>query len=211
MSIYLWILIGACVLAVIVSVVYTLVSMEKTRKEIEEHFSKEKLLQYEAELAKLLEEQKIDDSRDIRSIVEDLDYTIEETDKLPFYKEAQFDPDKKLIQIRDDFDIMQQNFDIAHELTHILRKDAAAAKTSVSFLKRKTIAEQITDYMAAAILVPADELVEKMQKHNYHEMKKEEKARFREKVSLEKDVHISVVRRRIMEVIRMGKYQTVTE
>ena len=65
--------------------------------------------------------------------------------------------------------------------------------------------------MAAAILVPADELVEKMQKHNYHEMKKEEKARFREKVSLEKDVHISVVRRRIMEVIRMGKYQTVTE
>ena len=211
MSIYLWILIGACALSIIVSVIYTLVSLGKTKKETSLYFNKEKLLKYEQELAQLLKEKEIDNSRDIRSIVEDLDYTIEETDKLPFYKEAQFDPDKKLIQIRDDFDMMQQNFDIAHELTHILRKDQAAAKTSISFLKRKTISEQITDYMAAAILVPSDELVKKMQESNYHKMKKEEKARFREKISLEKDVHISVVRRRIIEVIRMGKYQTATE
>ena len=107
----------------------------------------------------------------------------------------------KIIVIKD-LTIRQKNAIIAHEIAHYLRKQEQnlieGCKTKTMFVRKEE--EQICDYIAAAILLPIEELKIRMEEADYDHRKESLRVEFINEIADEKNIPISVVLQRLKDV-----------
>lgn len=162
-----------------------------------QHFSKEKMAGYERDLREYLRRHNVTD-KNVYSVLRQLGYQVEKKDRLDGDHEAYIDGNVVLLDKTLGF--RARNFSLAHEIGHIVRKSHAEAARDPHSFKTRTAEEQICDYYAAALLLPLEEMAQKMDACEYDSLSKRERMKFVKDVAEEKDVYEEVVIRRISEV-----------
>lgn len=179
------------------TIVINIVLTSYKEKQYAHYFSKEKIAEYERELHEYLRKHNVTD-KNVYSVLSQLGYQVEKRSKLDGDHEAYIDGNVVLLDKTLGF--RAQNFSLAHEIGHIVRKSHAEAARDPHSFKTRTAEEQICDYYAAALLLPLEEMVQKMDACEYDSLSKRERMKFVKDVAEEKDVYEEVVLRRIGEV-----------
>lgn len=197
MDTLLIIFIGIFVFAFFATIVFNIFHTKAREKQKNEHFSKEKLKEYEKILEDYLEKNGIKE-KDINAVLKHIGCNIEEKYDMQSDHEAYYE--NNTIYVDKSLGYRVKNFGIAHEVAHIIRgTEESAARDPHSFRKR-SLEEQICDYIAAALLLPLGEIGERLNKAKYNEISKREKFRFISALAEEKNVCEEVVIRRIEEI-----------
>lgn len=160
-------------------------------------FAAEEIKKQEQIVKSFFETNNIEPNSHIRNIVADLNLELKFCKSLPDHDVAELED--KTIKVLSSDGIKEQNFDIAHEIAHVIKGDKVGARKKHSIFRIRSYEEQVLDYMAAAILLPMDELLLRMSKSNYHQLKKFERIKFIDALAEEKDISDEVVLRRIIE------------
>ena len=115
---------------------------------------------------------------------------------------AALSDDKETILIRSsNKDSNSARFDIAHECAHIINGDIGESITRPN-KHEKDNHEQYIDYMAAAILLPKEKMLEYLERVNYLHLDKRDKVRHVMLIAKEYNVEDVVVLRRVRELRR---------
>ena len=174
---------------------------EKNRKEL---FSKKYLLEYENSIASYLKDKKIEisDSKDgfdiVGALIDSLGYQVVESDEIPNGHEAIID--KKQIIVKKELNLRERNFDVAHEIAHVIRGTSSDVARDPHSWKSRSKEEQICDYFAAALLLPKNEMEIWINKTNYKNLSKKKKKDCIVFLADKKNVSEEVVFRRIQEL-----------
>lgn len=173
---------------------YTKIRDKKNRAK---NFSKEHLLEYERNIQVFLENNNIGEVKRSEDILNALGYKVEDKD-LGFGVEAM--TKDKVIVLNTKLDEKSRTFDLWHEIAHALEgvKDPATRKPHA--FRMRDLDEQICDYYAAALILPAKEIASRMEETKYESMDRKARKRFIESIAQEKDIYKEVVAKRIEEV-----------
>ena len=127
-----------------------------------------------------------------------IDVELALTSDLPKGKEAVLDG--KLMKVNKKIGYQQRTFDMAHEIAHrVLGDDGVVARDFHSFRSRST-QEQACDYVAAALLLPYDEVKEYISECNFFDLSSQQKMRHVNILAIRKNIYEEVVIRRMYEV-----------
>ena len=92
----------------------------------------------------------------------------------------------------------ERKFAFAHECGHVINKDSLPIDRPTG--KHKSSVEQEADYVAAALLMPIDDVFEFLEQNNYHKASRQSRVRLINKLSRKYGMSKDVVLRRIREV-----------
>ena len=162
------------------------------------HFSKEKLQEYEAMLRTKVQDTGIHIHNSPEDVLQFLGYHIEEKE-LNYSVEAKI-TDNRTIVLNTKLSPCDRTFTLWHEIAHIIQGQVSTVARVPHSLKRRPVDEQICDYIAAALILPANELYTRLSDAKYDCLKKEEKKKFVNSIASEKSIYTEVVLRRIAEV-----------
>lgn len=187
-----WIFIFVFGIAFVLSVTFSMIKISITKK----YFNQKCLQLYEEDIKKY--NFSIEDS--IEDIAKKLNKKIEYTKTS---REAYIDkkhPD--IIYVNRSLPAEKKNFAITHEFGHDLRgyTRKAAARDKIRFLSKLSPEEQICDYYAAAILLPMEDLYNKMREIDFDNLSHNLQAKFIRDIAKSKCVMEDVVCRRISEI-----------
>lgn len=194
--------IGIFILAFIFTIIINIWYAKRNKKDREACFTKEKLEEYEKILDEYLKKNGIKD-KEINSILKHIGYEVVEKDNIRDNHEAYIE--NKTIFVDKKLGFRVKNFGIAHEVAHIIRGGNEAVARDPHSFRRRTVEEQICDYIAAALLLPLQDMRNRMSKIEYDKITKTEKMRFITELAEEKNVCEEVVIRRIEEIQLISK------
>ena len=188
--------------AMLISAIIGVVTILSSRRKIEKAFDVENLKKYEKSVQEFIDKNKINKGEDVESIVKRIGYEVVLTSNIPFLVDACITGDSR-IEVQKRFSINKRKFIIAHEIAHIINGDVATARKKERLFFSSPISEQICDYMAAAILVPAEDLRDKMIEKKYLELDKIKQDEFIQEIANEMDLQKDVIIRRVSEVKKL--------
>lgn len=194
--------IGIFVFAFFLTIIVNIFHTKRKEKERNLHFSKEKLEEYEKILDDYLNKNGIEE-KDLSVVLKNIGYKVVEKEKIHDDHEAYVED--KTIFVDKNLGFRVKNFGIAHEVAHIIRGSENAVARDPHSFKKRTIEEQICDYIAAALLLPLKEIDVRMSEIGYDRITKREKIRFISALAEEKNVCEEVVIRRIEEIRLINK------
>ena len=186
------------VLCLFATLVVNVVVNRTKAKEKAKYFSKENLMEYEKVVSSFLQNHNIEEGMDIHDMVERLGYELKEVLKLRYNHEAE--KDGNIIKVRKALGYRAKNFVVAHEVAHDIKGDEISVARDFHSFRRRSVNEQVCDYIAAALLLPLSEMQNELQNAGYEKRTKKERIRFIMTLAEKKNVSEEVVIRRIKEV-----------
>lgn len=201
MDIYAWIYISIIFLGIALTIAFILYKSVLQSRIQKQYLNKEEKANYVEQLNKFKSEYNIVDEDSVYDIAKKVGLVIEECDRKKMESGYDGRIENEKIKITKDLSIRKKNVIIAHEIAHFLRKDTsnsvAGCKTKTLFVRKKD--EQICDYIASIILLPENELKERMINSHYNNMVKSSRSQFVAQIAEEKNISMSVVIKRIQE------------
>jgi len=183
----------------VLTITLNLILFYKKSKSRLSWYSKENLVEYEGKVREFLMQKQFSNELSVLEMVEKIGYSVKR-EKLPFFTDAE-----KLgcsIVLSDRLNTQESKFCVAHELAHLVFKDPEDVKLTreAHSFKLRSPEEQIRDYVAAALLLPADILDKEMEHADFKNLNSQGKERFINMVSKKYVVNEQLVLRRIQEV-----------
>lgn len=110
------------------------------------------------------------------------------------------------VSFRSDLSALERRFDYAHECAHGINKDPVPATRPEGYNKPET--EQLADYMAAAILMPLEEVYTFLTEQGYRQASSSQKAKMIRILCKRYRVTELIALRRVREVFLIKEGQT---
>lgn len=168
-QIYLFLFIVLCIAVLFVASILSFkVFQEDFKDQIKLDVSLEQMKQSESRIKSFLEENNIEAGTSIGRIAEILKIRQGGTEQ-GIYNQAYLKEDsitgERIVVFKSGLSEREKNFVFAHEIAHILNGDTIPVTRPVG--RNKSQMEQIADYMAAALIMPIDDVFAFLVKNNY--------------------------------------------
>ena len=169
-----------------------------SRNEIK--FNKTEYMEFEKIISDYFDKHRMPKGTLPPDILKHIKYTVDYDAKLPKGVEGRRDSSKKHIEINEDLYLEDRMFALAHEIAHDIRGDVGVATRDghSTFFPKRSRDEQACDYIAAALLLPLEDM--KSITQQYMRLSKSRRLRLIKEIAREKNVREEVVFRRIREV-----------
>lgn len=191
------------------TIYYNRFEKPKRKDKLRQDITTEQMIESEKRLQSFLSAHNLEQNASLAKIAKSLNVVSQNTrEKLNNNQANISEPDENGVRtVVFDTSLNEEEirFAFAHECSHLINGDSTPAMRSNAL--NKPSCEQLADYMAAAILLPLNEISKALDESNFVNLNNRKKLSFIRKICTQYQVDDVVAIRRISEVLHLQKYE----
>lgn len=204
-TLYLAVMVSGCLIVTIASAIVNHVKIKQT---LTMDISDEKMLEAEAKVSAFLLKNDLKPGSDIYLITKALKMEIQSTSEQLDGQATLSEPDEtggSVVRIKRELTRREQNFALAHECGHLLNGDKPPINRRSGV--NKDLSEQEADYIAAALLMPREEVYNYLIEQGFPNASPRARVKIAKDLCEKYDVDDITAARRIQEVFMLAKLE----
>lgn len=198
---------GTLVALFIAFCAFVIISVKKEIDIIQPDILKSKMIEYENKIDSFYGKYKLNNDSSLNDIAGVLNIVVGKYDNnlnnTNIQAQTVFDKNegKNIVNFKLGLNEEERNFYFAHECAHLINNDPLPCNRPDSL--NKSSIEQRADYMASAILMPKEKIIEALKHENYNDLDKRKKLKIIDKIAKEYTVPYIAALRRVNEVLEL--------
>lgn len=193
------------------TIYYNRCEKPKRKDKLRQDITTEQMIESEKRLQSFLNSHNLEQNASLAKIAKSLNVVSQNTREKLYNNQANIsEPDENGVRtVVFDTSLNEEEirFAFAHECSHLINGDSTPAmRPSAS---NKPSCEQLADYMAAAILLPLNEMSKALNESNFTHLNNRKKLSFIRKICAQYQVNDIVAIRRISEVLHLQKCKPI--